>query len=163
MFSIYLFFSSRRRHTRCALVTGVQTCALPISLTREMGTALLLITHDLGLVAQYTDRVLVLEKGVLVEAGQTREVLAAPKHPYTAKLVGSLPRPGDGGATGGGGDVLLSIEQAVVEYRGKPGLFGAGAPKRVIDGVDIAVRSGEIVALVGASGSGKQTRGRAAL
>src|SRR3546814_4954029 len=88
-----------------------------------MGTALLLITHDLGLVAQYTDRVLVLEKGVLVEAGQTREVLAAPKHPYTAKLVGSLPRPGDGGATGGGGDVLLSIEQAVVEYRGKPGLF----------------------------------------
>src|SRR3546814_17684262 len=103
-----------------------------VALTREMGTALLLITHDLGLVAQYTDRVLVLEKGVLVEAGQTREVLAAPKHPYTAKLVGSLPRPGDGGATGGGGDVLLSIEQAVVEYRGKPGLFGAGAPKRVI-------------------------------
>ncbi|MBB5705910.1 dipeptide ABC transporter ATP-binding protein [Sphingopyxis panaciterrulae] len=136
---------------------------LMVALTREMGTALLLITHDLGLVAQYTDRVLVLEKGVLVEAGQTREVLAAPKHPYTAKLVGSLPRPGDGGATGGGGDVLLSIEQAVVEYRGKPGLFGAGAPKRVIDGVDIAVRSGEIVALVGASGSGKTTLGRAAL
>src|SRR3546814_17016356 len=90
-----------------------------VALTREMGTALLIITHDLGLVAQYTDRVLVLEKGVLVEAGQTREVLAAPKHPYTAKLVGSLPRPGAGGATGGGGDVLLSIEQAVVEYRGK--------------------------------------------
>src|SRR3546814_6461509 len=60
-------------------------------------------------------------------------------------------------------EVLLSIEQAVVEYRGKPGLFGAGAPKRVIDGVDIAVRSGEIVALVGASGSGKTTLGRAAL
>src|SRR3546814_16209464 len=56
---------------------------LMVALTREMGTALLLITHDLGLVAQYTDRVLVLEKGVLVEAGQTREVLAAPKHPYT--------------------------------------------------------------------------------
>src|SRR3546814_14626860 len=95
------------------------------------------------------------------DLGQTREVLAAPKHPYTAKLVGSLPRPGDGGATGGGGDVLLSIEQAVVEYRGKPGLFGAGAPKRVIDGVDIAVRSGEIVAPVGAQGPGTQESGRA--
>ncbi|MGV1684397.1 dipeptide ABC transporter ATP-binding protein [Sphingopyxis sp. NJF-3] len=135
---------------------------LMVALTREMGTALLLITHDLGLVAQYTDRVLVLEKGALVEAGRTREVLRAPKHPYTAKLVGSLPRPGDGGATGGG-DVLLSIEQAVVEYPGKPGLFGASAPKRVIDGVDIVVRNGEIVALVGASGSGKTTLGRAAL
>src|SRR3546814_16888087 len=61
---------------------------LMVALTREMGTALLLITHDLGLVAQYTDRVLVLEKGVLVEAGRTRDVLAAPGHPYTAKQIG---------------------------------------------------------------------------
>jgi len=137
---------------------------LMVALTREMGTALLLITHDLGLVAQYTDRVLVLEKGVLVEQGMTREVLAAPKHPYTAKLVGSLPRPGDGGASGPiEGDVLLAIDGAVVEYAGKPGLFRAGAPKRVIDGVSIDVRAGEIVALVGASGSGKTTLGRAAL
>ena len=137
---------------------------LMVALTREMGTALLLITHDLGLVAQYSDRVLVLEKGVLVEQGMTREVLAAPKHPYTAKLVGSLPRPGDGGASGPiEGDVLLAIDGAVVEYAGKPGLFRAGAPKRVIDGVSIDVRAGEIVALVGASGSGKTTLGRAAL
>jgi peptide/nickel transport system ATP-binding protein len=136
---------------------------LMVALTREMGTALLLITHDLGLVAQYTDRVLVLEKGILVEAGQTRDVLAAPKHPYTAKLVGSLPRPGEGSMSGGSGEVLLSIEQAVVEYPGKPGLFRAGPPKRVIDGVDIVVHRGEIIALVGASGSGKTTLGRAAL
>jgi peptide/nickel transport system ATP-binding protein len=137
---------------------------LMVALTREMGTALLLITHDLGLVAQYTDRVLVLEKGVLVEEGMTRDVLAAPKHPYTAKLVGSLPRPGDGGASGPiEGEVLLAIDGAVVEYAGKPGLFRAGAPKRVIDGVSIDVRAGEIVALVGASGSGKTTLGRAAL
>src|SRR3546814_5893155 len=89
---------------------------LMVALTREMGTALLLITHDLGLVAQYTDRVLVLEKGVLVEAGRTRDVLAAPGHPYTAKLVGSLPRPGDGGPSRGTGEVLLSNEQAGGEY-----------------------------------------------
>lgn len=137
---------------------------LMVALTREMGTALLLITHDLGLVAQYTDRVIVLEKGVLVEAGQTAEVLAHPKHPYTAKLVGSLPRRSQGrDAIPEEAPVLLSIEQAVVDYPGKTGLFRAGAPKRVIDGVDLRVQEGEIVALVGASGSGKTTLGRAAM
>jgi peptide/nickel transport system ATP-binding protein len=137
---------------------------LMVELTREMGTALLLITHDLGLVAQYTDRVLVLEKGVLVEAGDTSDVLAQPKHPYTAKLVGSLPRKAEGRApVPANAPVLLSIEGAIVEYPGKPGLFRAGAPTCVLDGIDLKVRQGEIVALVGASGSGKTTLGRAAL
>src|SRR3546814_20926902 len=83
---------------------------LMVALTREMGTALLLITHDLGLVAQYTDRVLVLETGVLVEAGQTREVIAGSKHPYTAKNGRPCPRSGARGAPGGGGEVARAIE-----------------------------------------------------
>jgi len=137
---------------------------LMVALTREMGTALLLITHDLGLVAEYTERVIVLEKGVLVEAGVTAEVLARPKHPYTAKLVGSLPRK-DGARVAIETDApaILRIEDVRVDYPGKPGLFRAGAPKRVIDHVSLDVRAGEIVALVGASGSGKTTLGRAAL
>ncbi|MGN6821035.1 MAG: dipeptide ABC transporter ATP-binding protein [Sphingomonas sp.] len=137
---------------------------LMVALTREMGTALLLITHDLGLVAEYTDRVIVLEKGVLVEEGVTAEVLARPKHPYTAKLVGSLPRKdGARAAIPADAATLLRIENARVDYPGKPGLLRAGAPKRVIDDVTLDVREGEIVALVGASGSGKTTLGRAAL
>ena len=137
---------------------------LMVALTREMGTALLLITHDLGLVAEYTERVLVLEKGVLVESGLTPKVLAEPSHPYTAKLVNSLPRRSGGRATiPAAAPELLSMRQVVIDYPGKPGLFRKSAPKRVVDGVDLSVREGEIVALVGASGSGKTTLGRAAM
>jgi peptide/nickel transport system ATP-binding protein len=137
---------------------------LMVALTREMGTALLLITHDLGLVAEYTERVIVLEKGVMVEEGETAEVLARPKHPYTAKLVGSLPRKdGARAAIAPDASAILRIENARVDYPGKPGLFRAGAPIRVIDDVTLDIRAGEIVALVGASGSGKTTLGRTAL
>ena len=137
---------------------------LMVELTRETGTALLLITHDLGLVARYTERALVLEKGVLVEQGATADVLSRPSHPYTAKLVGSLPRRSEAPAViPDSARVLLSIEDLVVEYPGKRGLFRAGKPVRVLDGVNLKVREGEIVALVGGSGSGKTTLGRAAL
>jgi peptide/nickel transport system ATP-binding protein len=136
---------------------------LMVELTAEFGTGLLLITHDLGLVAQYTDRALVLEKGVLVEEGDTRQVLSAPKHPYTAKLVGSMPKRAEDRAPVADSSPVLEIDRAVVEYPGKSGLLRAGAPVRVIDGVELTVRLGEIVALVGGSGSGKTTLGRVAL
>ncbi len=137
---------------------------LMVALTQESGTALLLITHDLGLVARYTERVLVLEKGVLVEEGRTAEVLAAPRHPYTAKLVGSLPRAPDH-RTPPRRDAapVLQIENLAVDQPGRPGLLRAAPPVRVLEEVNLTVRQGEIVALVGASGSGKTTLGRAAM
>ena len=133
-----------------------------VELARDEGVAVLLITHDLGVVARYADRVVVLEKGKLIEIGTTSEVLAHSKQPYTQKLIASLPRR-SAARPPVRGDILLSVEKCCVDYAGKPGIFRAGRPERVVREVDLEVRKGEIVALVGASGSGKSTLGRAIL
>jgi peptide/nickel transport system ATP-binding protein len=135
---------------------------LMVELAQDNGTAVLLITHDLGLVARYARRAIVLEKGRLMESGSTRQILTAPQNPYTQRLVASLPRGGANGvAVADSARVLVEVRNACIEYPGRPGLWRAGSPRKVVHGVDLEVRSGEIVALVGASGSGKTTLGRA--
>src|SRR6266852_6128760 len=69
---------------------------LVVDLTRERGMSTILITHDLGLAAAYCDRVIVMEKGVVVEAAPSRQIFAAPAHPYTRKLMKATPRLGVG-------------------------------------------------------------------
>jgi peptide/nickel transport system ATP-binding protein len=137
---------------------------LMVELAHDTGAAVLLITHDLGLVARYTRKAIVLEKGRLMESGTTEQILLNPRNPYTQRLVASLPR--------GGGDIeavpttaptVLEVRGANIEYPGRPGLLRRAVPKRVVHGVSLDVREGEIVAIVGASGSGKSTLGRAVM
>ncbi|MFX4273232.1 ABC transporter ATP-binding protein [Propionibacteriaceae bacterium Y1685] len=124
-------------------------------LTGELGTAVLLITHDLALAAERADRVAVMQAGEVVESGPAAEVMRDPQHPYTQRLLGAIPalnartkEPRDG-ATGAD---LISVENLIKEYP-----TGGGRQFRAVDEVSLTVPRGTTVSIVGESGSGKST------
>jgi peptide/nickel transport system ATP-binding protein len=157
---------------------------LVVELTRERGMSTILITHDLGLAAAYCDRVVVMEKGEVVETAPATQIFRAPSHPYTRRLMRATPRTGIGlrdllpeEATAAAapippttlGEPLLEVRGLVKEYPrkatgGLARLFGRGGeggeaekPFRAVDGIDLTVHKGESFGLVGESGCGKST------
>jgi len=132
---------------------------LMVDLTREHNTAVLLISHDLPMVARYTDRVIVMRQGEVVESGNTDAMLAAPAQEYTRKLLAAIPRR-QPARTLPAADPVIEVRQLVVDYAGHQRLFSKTAAKRVLHGIDLAIQPKEIVAVVGGSGSGKTTLGR---
>ena len=138
-----------------ALDVTVQAQILELLEELRQDTALLLITHDLGIVAGRCDRMLVIEQGRLVESGSTSAVFAAPQHEHTAALLAAAPRLGRGRDLGAvAGDPVIDIDRAEVRY---------GRRVRAVRGLDLAVRTGETLAVVGESGSGKSSLVWAAL
>jgi len=134
-----------------ALDVTVQAQILELLEEIRDDTALLLITHDLGVIAGYCEHMIVLERGRVVDAGPTTSLFAAPKHEHTRRLIQSAPRVDRGTPPAAvSSSTVLSVGNAVVDY----------ADLRAVDDVSFAVQAGETVAVVGESGSGKSTTAR---
>jgi len=133
------------------------------SLQRELGMAMLLITHDLGIVRRMADRVYVMNKGAIVEAGATAEVFERPQHPYTRHLMSAEPK-GKPPQPALGAPVLLETENLRVWFPIKRGLLRRTVDYvKAVDGLSLKLRAGETLGVVGESGSGKTTLGLALL
>ena len=136
------------------------------SLKDKLNTGILLITHNMGVVADMADNVAVMFKGNIVERGPVDQVLLNPQHAYTKRLLSAVPHLGDGHGQFGvapnpveeTAEMALDVNNLIVEYQ-----RAGKKPFRAVDDVSFDVRRGEIVGLVGESGSGKSTIGRALL
>ncbi|AYD63421.1 ABC transporter ATP-binding protein [Achromobacter sp. B7] len=133
---------------------------LMVDLTREHNTAVLMISHDLPMVARYTERMVVMQHGKVLEAGTTASILERPRHPYTRKLLDAMPRRLPARKLTQEAPIV-EVRNLVVDYAGHQRLFSRTGAKRALDGIDLHVKPREVVAVVGGSGSGKTTLGRA--
>ncbi len=169
-----------------ALDVTVQAAILDLlrGLRDRLGTGIVLITHNMGVVADLADRVVVMYRGQVVEQAPVAQLFAAPAHPYTQRLLAAVPYLGQGrsgidagaahetptarvtsvtgtGGTGheaapASGTPALEVRDLVVEFPGR-----LGSPRvRAVEGVSLTIAPGRVLGLVGESGSGKTTVGR---
>jgi peptide/nickel transport system ATP-binding protein len=146
--------------TALDVTTQAEILRLIRDLQRESNTAVLFITHDLGVVSEIADRVAVLQRGTLVESGTTRDVLTHPQHAYTRALLNAVPsltpRKRPAGRTGAmhlRTRQLTKVFESGSWFRRRPAV-------KAVDAIDLDVRRGETLGIVGESGSGKSTLAR---
>lgn len=145
--------------TALDVTTQNQILQLMRELQRKHGTALLFITHDFGVVAELADRIVVMNKGEVVEMGTRDQVLARPREDYTRMLVSSVPSLIPRRRAAPTGEIILNVSNLNMTYVDKR-LFGGGRRVAAAQDVTLTVRRGEILGIVGESGSGKSTVAR---
>ncbi len=161
--------------TALDVTVQAQILTLMRELRVEFGTAILLITHDMGVVAGMADRVVILNKGRTVEEGRMSDILHRPRHPYTQALIAAVPRLGAYAGTDAPPRVTqrpplavapgpaLLVKDLSVTYGRPKGILKRHSPNPTVSGVSFALKAGETLGLVGESGSGKSTIGKAVL
>ncbi|MBH0238734.1 ABC transporter ATP-binding protein [Methylobrevis albus] len=125
------------------------------------GMAILFITHDLGIVEHFSDKVAVMTAGRIVETGPTAEVFARPQHAYTRKLLAAAPK-GEPPLSDASAPVVMEVKDLKVWFPIKRGFLRRTVGHiKAVDGIDVTVRAGQTVGVIGESGSGKTTLGLA--
>jgi microcin C transport system ATP-binding protein len=130
-------------------------------LQAEMGMALLLITHDLGIVRRMAERIYVMNKGEVVEEGPTEQIFTAPQHPYTRHLLTAEPK-GKPPQPAPDAPIVMETTDLKIWFPIRKGLMRSVVDHvKAVDGVSLRLRAGETIGVVGESGSGKTTLGLA--
>ncbi|MCC5970156.1 MAG: ABC transporter ATP-binding protein [Pararhodobacter sp.] len=146
--------------TALDVTTQAQILRLIRDLQRERGMAVMFITHDFGVVADIADRVAVMRYGEVVETGLARDVLNAPQHRYTRKLIDAVPGFRDEASARSDESPVLEVRNLRKIYRTGGGFFQPASELVAVDDVSFAIARGETLGLVGESGSGKSTIGQ---
>ncbi len=160
--------------TALDVTVQAQVLELMDELKRETGTGIVLITHNMGVVARMCDRVIVMRYGEIVEQGSVDDIFYAPKHDYTKMLLAAVPRidlpdpPGRSALSPAPAPEIapvLEVSDMKVHFpmQVKGGLFGKTKPLKAVNGVSFDLRPGETLGVVGESGCGKSTLARGVL
>lgn len=140
-----------------------QILELMRELQREFGTTMLMITHDMGVVAEMADEVVVMNQGIMEERAPVRQLFKTPRAAYTQKLLAAVPVLGTAGKPVSRAErpVVLEVKDLSVRFPVRGGWFESRKNVHAVEGVSFTLRKGETLGIVGESGCGKSTTGKA--